>query len=293
MSHFRSHFCTSGTVNSKPAPAACSRARPPFAVTMVGKEQFNIWQKSVTKFMMSMPVALAVVALACLSMVQFQQQIQVYLHQYLPLVAVVFAVFIGVQNYQYKQLFKELIESVGKIEVTSQVVATRANMTEWRSCLQFNAEWGQYSLQTAYRMWQLGLLRSPPPPANTVNGNGMQLSTYDAVIADTQCPQYMQTFHTYDYYFSVLKEKLTVQTHRQSANQWERQSVQHLNPFPAAVIREMNQYTQLLREWETDVQSGRFRVGTDVSTTDITVSLMEFRDRANQFTSTAFTTLFS
>jgi hypothetical protein len=121
----------------------------------------------------------------------------------------------------------------------------------------------------------------------------MQLSTYDAVIADTQCPQYMQTFHTYDYYFSVLKEKLTVQSLRQSANQWERQSVQHLNPFPAAVIREMNQYTQLLREWETDVQSGRFRVGTDVSTTDITVSLMEFRDRANQFTSTAFTTLFS
>ena len=154
---------------------------------MVGqyKEQLSNLQKSVTKFMMSMPVALGVVALACLSMVQFQQQIQVYLHQYLPLVAVVFAVFIGVQNYQYKQLFKELIESVGKIEVTSQVVATRANMTEWRSCLQFNADWSQYSLQTAYRMWQLGLLRSPPPPANTVNGNGMQLSTYDAVIADT------------------------------------------------------------------------------------------------------------
>ena len=240
--------------------------------------------------MITVPVGLAVLIVA---MVQFQEQIQVYLHKYLPIGAVVFAVLIGVQNFQYKQLLKELIQSVGKIEVTNQVVATRANMTEWRSCLEFNAAWSGQSLPTAYRMWQLGLLRSPPPPANTVNGNGMQLSTYDAVIADTQCPQYMQTFHTYDYYFSVLKEKLTVQTHRQSANQWERQSVQHLNPFPAAVMREMNQYSPLLREWEADVTGGRFRVGADISITDITVSLMEYRDRAGQFTSTAFTTLFS
>ena len=171
---------------------------------MVGqyKEQLNNFQQFVSKFMMSMPVALAVVVLA---MVQFQEQIHVYLHQYLPIGAVVFAVLIGVQNYQHKQLFKELIQSVGKIEVASQVVATRANMTEWRSCLQFNADWSGHSLPTSYRMWQLGLLRSPPPPANAVNGNGMQLSTYDAVIADTECPQYMQTFHTYDYSMSVFE----------------------------------------------------------------------------------------
>ena len=261
---------------------------------MVGqyKEQLNNSFQSVSKFMTSMPVACAGVAVAGLSMVQFQQQFHEYLHQYLPVFAVIFAVFMAVQNYQYKQLFKELIQSVGKIEVTSQVVATRANMTEWRSCLQFNADWSGHSLPTAYRMWQLGLLRSPPPPANTVNGNGMQLSTYDAHIADQQCPQYMQTFHTYDYYFSVLKEKLTVHSLRQSPNQWERQSVQHLN-LSVAQIKEMVTYTPLLRDWEQDVQTGRFRVSTDVSITDITVSLMEYRDRAQQFTSIAFTTLFS
>ena len=258
---------------------------------MVGqyKEQIFNLQQFFSKLMITVPVGLAVLIVA---MVLFQEQIQVYLHQYLPIGAVVFAVLIGVQNYQYKQLFKELIQSVGKIEVTSQVVATRANMTEWRSCLQFNADWSQYSLQTAYRMWQLGLLRSPPPPANTVNGNGMQLSTYDAVIADTECPQYMQTFHMYDYSMSVLKEKLQVQMARQSSNQWERQAVQHLNPFSPAVLREMSQYTPLLREWEADVSAGRFRVSTDTTLTDVTVSLMEYNNRAAQFQSTAFTTLF-
>ena len=261
---------------------------------MVGqyKEQLNNFQQFVSKFMMSMPVGLAVVVLACLSMVQFQEQIQLYFYQYLPMFAVIFAVLTGVENYQYKQLFKELIQSVGKIECTSQVVATRANMTEWRSCLQFNADWSGHSLPTSYRMWQLGLLRSPPPPANTVNGNGMQLSTYDAVIADNECPTYMQTFHTYDYSMSVLKEKLQVQMARQSPLQWERQAVQHLNPFSAAQLREMQTFMPLLREWEVDVAGGRFTVSADTTVTDVTVSLMEYRDRAGQFQSTAFTSLF-
>ena len=250
---------------------------------MVGqyKEQMHNFQQFVSKFMMSVPVALAVVIVA---MVQFQEQIQLYFYQYLPIFAVIVAVFIGMEHYQHKQLFKELIQSVGKIEVTSQVVATRANMTEWRSCLQFNADWSGHSLPTSYRLWQLGLLRSPPPPANTVNGNGMQLTTYDAVIADTECPQYMQTFHTYDYSMSVLKEKVQVQ--------WERRAVQHLNPFSPALLREMSQFTPLLREWEVDVAGGRFTVSADITITDVTVSLMEYRDRAGQFQSTAFTSLF-
>jgi len=120
----------------------------------------------------------------------------------------------------------------------------------------------------------------------------MQLATYDAVIADAECPQYMQTFHTYDYSMSVLKEKLQVQMYRQSSNQWERQSVQHLNPFSPAQLREMSQFTPLLREWEVDVAGGRFTVGADITISDVAISLMEYRDRAGQFTSTAFTSLF-
>ena len=75
---------------------------------MVGqyKEQLNNFQQFVSKFMMSMPVALAVVVLA---MLQFQEQCQLYFYQYLPMFAVIFAVLIGVENYQYKQFFKELI----------------------------------------------------------------------------------------------------------------------------------------------------------------------------------------
>ena len=99
------------------------------------KQQLDNFQHFVSKFMKSMPMCLAVVVLACLSMVQFQEQIQLYFYQYLPMFAVIFAVLIGVENYEYKQLFKKLIKSVGQIEITSQVVATRANMTEWRSCL--------------------------------------------------------------------------------------------------------------------------------------------------------------
>ncbi len=69
--------------------------------------------------------------------------------------------------------------------------------------------------------------------------------------------------------------------------------MQHLNPFPAAVVRKMIQFTPPLREWEADVTGGKFTVGADITITGVTVSLMEYRDRAGEFTSTAFTTLFS
>jgi hypothetical protein len=118
------------------------------------------------------------------------------------------------------------------------------------------------------------------------------LSTYDAVIADTECPQYMQTFHSYDYSMSVLKEKLQVQAARQSPNKWEREAVEHLNQFTPAVLHQMSQYTPLLRDWEADVSVGRFRVSADITLADVTVSLMEYNARAGQFQSTAFTTLF-
>ena len=65
-----------------------------------------------------------------------------------------------------------------------------------------------------------------------------------------------------------------------------------MNPFAPAVLREMSQYTPLLRDWEADVSAGRFRVSADVTLTDVTVSLMEYNARAGQFQSTAFTTLF-
>ena len=66
---------------------------------MVGqyKEQMHNFQQFVSKFMMSVPVALAVVIVA---MVQFQEQIQLYFYQYLPMFAVIFAVWTVLENYQ-------------------------------------------------------------------------------------------------------------------------------------------------------------------------------------------------
>jgi hypothetical protein len=53
-----------------------------------------------------------------------------------------------------------------KSAITSQVVATRANMDEWRQCLQFASKWHQTSLQGAYCLWQNASLAVPAPPAN-------------------------------------------------------------------------------------------------------------------------------
>ena len=55
---------------------------------------------------------------------------------------------------------------LSKIASTSQVTATRANVVEWRSCLQSIAKWHQCNLQTAYRRWQCGQVGFPSAPAS-------------------------------------------------------------------------------------------------------------------------------
>ena len=66
---------------------------------------------------------------AAIAVAQSQLVIQL-VDKYINLLAVAFAVWIAFQNYKWNKLITELIKSVGQIEVTSQVVATRANMTE-------------------------------------------------------------------------------------------------------------------------------------------------------------------
>jgi len=53
-----------------------------------------------------------------------------------------------------------------KSAITSQVCATRANMDEWRQCLQFGSQWHKTTLQGAYLLWQSASLTVPAPPAN-------------------------------------------------------------------------------------------------------------------------------
>ena len=211
------------------------------------KQQLENAQQFVGKLMTCLPVNLAVVVLAAMAMVQFQEKFQFYFYQYMHMFAVTFAMWIVLENYKWKQLFKELIKSVGQVEITSQVVATRANMRERRSCLQFNAAWTGCSLASSYRMWQLGLNRSPLPPANTVNPFGMQLATFDALIAENEFPSYQREFHSMDYSMSVLKEQYEIQLARESSEKWKREAVEHLPIFSAESRREIQQYLPLLR----------------------------------------------
>ena len=120
----------------------------------------------------------------------------------------------------------------------------------------------------------------------------MSLSTYDAVIAENECPCYKQTFHSYDYSMSVLKEKLETQSARESTDRWKVEVVQHMAPLSAESRREMQQFVPLLRNWEVDVAAGRFTVSADTTLSDVTVLLMEYRDRAGNFQSKAFNNLF-
>ena len=57
-----------------------------------------------------------------------------FLDQYAVVIAVASAVWYMWSNYQWTKLASELTRSVNQIEITSQVVATRANMTDFRVC---------------------------------------------------------------------------------------------------------------------------------------------------------------
>ena len=64
------------------------------------------------------------------------------------------------------QCLNSIRDEVGKTAITSQVVATRANINEWRQCLKFGSQWHHTSLQGAYMLWQSSSLTAPACPAN-------------------------------------------------------------------------------------------------------------------------------
>ena len=64
------------------------------------------------------------------------------------------------------QLLHRIRKEWAKTAINHQVVASRANMDEWRQCLQFGSEWHQTTLQGAYSLWQSQSLSVPSPPAS-------------------------------------------------------------------------------------------------------------------------------
>ena len=85
---------------------------------------------------------------------------------------------------------KSMHESTYKTSVTSQVQATRENVMEWRSCLQFASQWHGCSLQGAYSLWQQQLQCSPACPANQWMqvASGQPMIPSDAQLAAVDLP---------------------------------------------------------------------------------------------------------
>ncbi len=104
---------------------------------------------------------------------------------------------------------RSLQASVSAIETTSQVCATRANMDEWRQCLQFAAQWHKCCLQTAYKIWQSGRIAAPAPPANQwgVLPGGQPMQVTDQLEADAELPAQLEQFMDLDGHLSAVHEK--------------------------------------------------------------------------------------
>ena len=119
--------------------------------------------------------------------------------------------FIGSANQflsDYKQYMGTVKEALEQLVTTNQVTATRQNVLEWRSCLQFAADWHAVKLQSAYAMWQSGSLRMPPCPAGQQFRLqlGMPLSPVDQYIAQKEISQAQVLLNEYDYALAVASE---------------------------------------------------------------------------------------
>ena len=93
------------------------------------------------------------------------------------------------------QWLQSIRRSCYKTSETSQVCATRMNVMEWRSCLQFAAQWHDCSLQSAYSMWQQSQLSIPACPASQWMKlqSGQPMGPSDQAVADFELsPQFRE-----------------------------------------------------------------------------------------------------
>ena len=131
------------------------------------------------------------------------------------------------------QWLQSIRRSCYKTSETSQVCATRMNVMEWRSCLQFAAQWHDCSLQSAYSMWQQSQLSIPACPANQWMKlqSGQPMGPSDQAVADFELsPQF--------------REKLTVdgelaEWHEKC--QFHQAAVEQFNEEEVRVLLEMEQ----------------------------------------------------
>ena len=108
-----------------------------------------------------------------------------------------------------KQFFRRALKNLFQLETTNQVLATRANMDEWRQCLTFASKWHKTSLQGAYKLWQSQRLTVPAPPANQwlILKRGMPMSVLDQSIADEQLTSHVLKLMCIDSHLTTVHEK--------------------------------------------------------------------------------------
>jgi hypothetical protein len=155
--------------------------------------------------------------------------------------AAVLFMFVQVAQFMrhIERRISRIVWSASQIELTSQVCATRANIMEWRSCLQFAGQWHKVSLQAAYKLWQAGGMQSPACPANQwgVLKTGQPMVSCDQNQADSELPPdgRMQVLKV-DAALSAVHEKYLLITEAKSATNYS------------------DQFIEQIREWEKEFQ---------------------------------------
>ena len=109
---------------------------------------------------------------------------------------------------------KNITNNTWSVATTSQVCATRANVMEWRNCLDFSSKWHKCSLQGAYMLWQKKQSTVPCCPASQRMQlqTGQPLSQLDQFIADSEWPATKMQILEIDSCLSVAHENYLLMT---------------------------------------------------------------------------------
>ena len=135
--------------------------------------------------------------------------------------------------------FKQCLKAFKAVENTNQVMATRSNVMEWRSCLQFLSKWHKVSLQSAYKLWQLKLGAVPACPANQWNilETGMPMGPSDQSIADAELPQKKVEQCRIDEQVRAYSEKQSM--------------ILDGNQFPDSIKRSLEKFEEPVKKWKS------------------------------------------
>ena len=99
---------------------------------------------------------------------------------------------------------------------------------EWRSCLQFAAQWHNVSIQSAYSMWQQSQLSIPACPANQWMKlqSGQPMGPSDQAVADFELSPQFREKSTVDGELAEWHEKF--QFHKAAVEQYNEEEVRVL-----------------------------------------------------------------